>query len=80
MAVTQIIPTRRRFDALLFIFCIFVYMVCDFVFDSIWNLDLVWLLPGTRSCRVRAGFDFGKEEIPGDLGAYYVFGSSLDLC
>ena len=55
-------------------------MVCDFVFDSIWNLDLVWLLPGTRSCRVHAGFDFGKKEIPGDLGAYYVFGSSLDLC
>jgi hypothetical protein len=53
-SVVQIIPTRVDFVLdFLYIwlvafiwYVIFINLLCDFVLDSIWNLDLVWFVAG----------------------------------
>lgn len=94
LLVAQIITTGVNFDLDFFLevvpdflyiwlvafiwYVIFINLVCDFVLCSIWILNLVWFVPRYRSCRVGAGFNLGKEEIPGDV--VYVFRKELHLC
>ena len=41
--------------------CFGLHLVRDFILDSILNPHLVWFGSVLRPCRMRSGFNFGKE-------------------